>query len=163
MPIRPARPDDLAAIDALLARAYPRLLAPDYPPSVLVMALPRIVRAQPALLASGSYWAAERDGAILGAGGWTAAAPATAAVTPGRGHVRHVVTDDRAVRQGIGRAVMAAAMAQARAAGITRLDCLSTRTAVPFYAALGFVPVGPVTVPLGPGIDFPAVAMARDL
>ena len=163
MLIRPARPADLAALDALFERAYPRLLAPDYPPSVLVTALPRIARAQPALCASGTYWVAERDGAILGAGRWTAAAPALRPAIPGRGYVRHVVTDDRAVRQGIGRAVMQAAMTQARAAGITWLDCMATRTAVPFYAALGFVSRGPVTVTLAPGVDFPAVAMLRNL
>ena len=38
---------DLAGVDALLARAYPRLLKPDYPASVLVMALPIISRARP--------------------------------------------------------------------------------------------------------------------
>ena len=36
---------DLAAVDALLAHSYPRLLAADYPPSVLVTALPIISRA----------------------------------------------------------------------------------------------------------------------
>ncbi len=32
--LRPAVPADLSAVDALLARSYPKLLAPDYPPSV---------------------------------------------------------------------------------------------------------------------------------
>jgi len=159
MLIRLATPADLSVVDALFARAYPRQLAADYPPSLLVMALPMLSRAQPALLASGSYWLAERDGAVVGAGGWTSAAPGRGGGTAGQGHIRHVVTDDRVTRQGIGRAVLAAAMAQARAAGVTRLNCLSTLTAVPFYRALGFDVDGPVTIPLGPGIDFPAVAM----
>ena len=47
--VRPAERSDMAAVDALLARSYPRLLKPDYPPSVLVTALPLISRAQPAL------------------------------------------------------------------------------------------------------------------
>ena len=58
---------------------------------------------------------------------------------------------------------MARVEAQARDAGITRLECLSTRMAVPFYAALGFRVLGPVEVPLRPGIVFPAVAMIRVL
>jgi hypothetical protein len=53
-------------------------------------------------------------------------------------------------------------MAQARAAGVRRLHCLSTRTAVPFYAALGFDELGPADVPLRPGIVFPAVRMRHD-
>jgi hypothetical protein len=58
---------------------------------------------------------------------------------------------------------MMAVFAQARDAGMRRLECLSTLTAVPFYAAMSFATRGPVTVPLAPGIDFPAVAMVRDL
>jgi GNAT superfamily N-acetyltransferase len=155
--LRPSVRGDLAAVDALLARSYPRLLAADYPPSVLVTAVPLIARARPDLLASGTYWVAvEGAGAIVGAGGWSVAGQ-------GSGEVRHVVTDARRQRQGIGRLVMRAAMGQAGAAGIVRLDCLSTRSAVPFYAALGFRAIGPVEVPLRPGIVFPAVRMLCDL
>ena len=97
--IRPSRDSDLAAVDALLARSYPKLLKADYPPSVLVTALPIISRARPELVGCGSYYVAEEEGRIIGAGGWT---------RDGRradlGHIRHVVTDDRAVRRGVGRA-----------------------------------------------------------
>jgi len=79
------------------------------------------------------------------------------------GHVRHLVTAAGRVRQGIGRALMRRAMAQAAGAGMARLDCLSTRTAVPFYAALGFRVLGPVDVTLRPGIVFPAVRMMATL
>jgi GNAT superfamily N-acetyltransferase len=162
--LRVAPPGDLAGVDALLARSYPRLLAADYPPSVLVTALPLISRARPDLLASGTYWVAiVAGGGIVGAGGWTAGAPDGAGARPAVGHVRHVVTDSRQVRRGIGRALMGRAMAQAAEAGMQRLDCLSTRTAVPFYAALGFVTLGPVEVALRPGIAFPAVRMNCDL
>ena len=54
--LRRANPDDLSALDLLLARSYPRLLKADYPPSVVVLALPIIVRARPELLASGRYF-----------------------------------------------------------------------------------------------------------
>ena len=80
-----------------------------------------------------------------------------------RANVRHVVTDDRALRRGVGRAVMEIALASARAAGFTSIRCLSTRTAAPFYAALGFRRIGETEVPLAPGIRFPAVEMWRPL
>ena len=48
--LRTASKQDIAAVDALLARAYPRLVKADYPPSALVMALPLISRAQPDLV-----------------------------------------------------------------------------------------------------------------
>ncbi len=152
--IRRAVPADLSAVDALLARSYPRLLKPDYPPSVLVTALPLISKANPSLLRSGTYFVAETaDGAMLAAGGWTPAARS------GSGSVRHVVTDDRHLRRGIGRALMTHAMAAARRAKITQLGCKSTFTAVPFYRALGFSELGPIEVTLAPGITFPAIEM----
>ncbi|MGB2892000.1 MAG: GNAT family N-acetyltransferase, partial [Albidovulum sp.] len=103
-------------------------------------------------------------GRLLGGGGWTAAIPGRSGlVGPGRANVRHMVTDDRAVRRGIGSAVLGRALAEARAAGMAWMHCLSTRTAVPFYESMGFTALGTVTVPLAPGIDFPAVEMRRDL
>ncbi len=156
--IRAATPADLAAVDVLFARAYPRLLAAHYPPSLRVMAIPRLARAQPALLASGRYYLAEAvGGQVLGAGGWS----------PGRdrsrGEIRHFVTDDRHVRCGIARGIMERIFAEAAAAGICQLDCLATRMAVPFYEAMGFSAEGAALVSLGPGIEFPAVRMRRGI
>ena len=161
--VRIATRADLGAVDALLARAYPRLLKADYAPSMLVMALPLISRAQPALITCGSYFVVEDAGAVVGAGGWTVRAQAQGATHAGIANIRHVVTDDRLVRRGVGRALMTAVIAQAMGAGISRMECLSTLTAVPFYGAMAFVARGPVLVPLAPGIEFPAVAMWRAL
>jgi N-acetylglutamate synthase-like GNAT family acetyltransferase len=162
--IRPGTPQDLAAVDALLARSYPVLLKADYPPSVLVTALPLIARAQPGLVSCGTYYVVlDAAGVLRGAGGWTRADPVGGRLTPRTGHIRHVVTDHRFTRQGIGCALMARIVAEAGAGGITTLQCLSTRTAVPFYQALGFVPLGPRDIQLRPGIVFPAVEMQRSL
>ncbi|AZQ69568.1 GNAT family N-acetyltransferase [Silicimonas algicola] len=162
--LRRATPSDLGAVDALLLRSYPRLLKGAYPPSLLVTAIPLLSRGNPALLASGTYFVVEAGSTIVGAGGWTSSEPGTGrAGAPATGHVRHVATDPERTREGIGRALMAHIFDDARAAGITRLDCLSTLMAVPFYAACGFEAVGPVTVPLRPGIEFPAVRMHRSL
>lgn len=155
--LRVARPDDLARLDALYARSYPKLLKADYPPSVLVMALPLISIAQPRLLASGTYYVCEtRDGDAIGAGGWTPAGQ-------GAADVRHVVTDDRFTRRGVARAILARCITEAHARGLSRLLCKSTFTAVPFYRSLGFVDEGRIDVPLAPGIAFPAVHMYRAL
>ena len=200
--LRRARLSDLAAVDRLLQRSYPRLLRADYPPSTMVLALPIIARARPELLASGRYFVVEaEDGDILGAGGWSLGAPqprnAAAlrglrgggaagegpdgaerpasggadwdraepgwAAQVGMGHVRHVAVDPDRVRGGVGRAIMGEVIVDALRAGVHWLDCLSTRTAVPFYGALGFRVLHEVEVPLGPGILFPAVRMMRQI
>jgi GNAT superfamily N-acetyltransferase len=158
MHIRPSTKADFAAVDTILARSYPKLLKADYPPSILVTALPMISRAQPDLLVCGTYYVAEEDGVILGAGGWT---PDRS--DPASGHVRHLVTDHLALRRGVATALMARSFQEASAAGLRRLSCASTWTAEAFYQAQGFVTLGPMEVPLKDGVTFPAIRMTRDL
>ena len=166
--LRLARPDDLMAVDALLARSYPRLLRKDYPPSIMVTVVPLIARARPELLASGRYFLVEdAEGRVLGAGGYSLSAAgqrraSPSETTPALAHIRHVATDPDAVRQGIGRRLMQAIFAAAATEGVLQFDCLSTRTAVPFYASVGFQWIGPVEVPMMQGISFPAIRMALD-
>ncbi|SEL18150.1 Acetyltransferase, GNAT family [Roseivivax marinus] len=161
--IRRATPEDLDAVDALFKASYPALLRADYPPSVFVTSIPVIARAQPALLDSGTFFLAEAEGDVVGAGGWSIAAPGQRAGRAGIGHVRHVVTDHTRTRRGIGRALLGRVAADAAEWGVTELRCQSTLTAVPFYRALGFVEVGPISVELPRGIAFPAVLMRRSL
>lgn len=155
----------MAELDALYGRSYPALLKHSYPPSILVTAIPLLAKVQPRLIASGTYFVVTDDlGAIVGAGGWSALEPRSGrGGAPATGHVRHVVTDHKRVRQGIGRALMGHIFDHARAAGMTRLDCLSTLMAVPFYAACGFEEGRHMTLPLQPGIDFRAVFMQRSI
>jgi hypothetical protein len=90
--LRLATAADFAAVDALLARSYPRLLAQDYPASVRILAIPLISRGRPELLTSGSYWLAlDPQGGVLGAGGWTHGAPDAPedGDRPATGHIRH--------------------------------------------------------------------------
>lgn len=159
--LRMARPADLAELDALFARSYPALLKADTPPSVLVTALPLISRANPRLLASGTYYVAMIASRIVAAGGYSWAGPQGGPTPLHMAHIRHVVTDCSLVRRGIGRRLMFHVLEQAGRAGARVLRCQSTRMAVPFYQALGFSTLGDVTVQLAPGIVFPAVEMQR--
>ncbi|WP_127900895.1 GNAT family N-acetyltransferase [Solirhodobacter olei] len=155
--VRPAEPADMAAIDAVMARSFPRLLKEAYPPSIRVLAVPRFARVNPRLVGSGRYYVALGEGGrIIGAGGWSAGAGEAA-------EVRHVATAPDYLRLGVGRAILSRVIEAAAAAGVRRLDCLATRNAVPFYAAIGFVALGPVEVPLAAGISFPAERMVREL
>lgn len=161
--IRRATPTDLAAVDALLGRSYPALLKRHYPPSLLVTAIPLISKAQPRLLATGTYFVVTDEDDVVGAGGWTRAVPGGLRSRSGAGNIRHVVTDHRRVRSGIGTLLMQTIIRSAEAAGIERLDCFSTLMAEPFYAACGFETLGRITLNLRPGIDFPAIHMRRAL
>ena len=162
--VRTADRGDVPGVDALLQRSYPRLLKADYPPSVLVTAIPLIAQAQPNLVACGTYYVAEtEDGRIIGAGGWTLRNPGTGRTEGYRGSIRHFATDPDVTRQGVASALMARCLLDARAAGMAAMNCYSTRTAVAFYQAQGFTAGREVALELRPGIRFPAVAMSREL
>lgn len=162
--IRTAVASDIDAVDALFARSYPKLLKDAYPPSVFVTAIPLISRAQPRLLTSGSYFLVMKGDVLVAAGGWTRAVPGGGrSANQTIAHVRHVVTDHRHVRQGIGRRLMMHIFETARAEGIQQLECFSTLMAEPFYASVGFETVGAVSVNLRAGVELPAVLMRRTL
>ena len=72
-----------------------------------------------------------------------------------------MVTDPAHLRRGIGRALLEHIVTQAGRHGLGVFDCLATRTAVPFYRAMGFVELGAAEVALGAGIAFPVVRMIR--
>ncbi len=162
--IRTTSAADLPAIDALLSVSYPVLLKADYAPSTLVTCLPLITRARPELLRSGSYYMAEDEtGQALAAGGWTHGAPQGGVGPRDVGHIRHVVTHPDATRKGLARSILQRSFGAAKAAGVRWMMCQSTRTAEPFYTAMGFQRRGEIDILLRPGIAFPAVEMIRAL
>ncbi len=163
MHIRPTTRRDIAAVDVLLADSYPALLKADYPPSMLVLALPLISRAQPKLVMSGTYYGVFDDGVLVAAGGWTYAAPGGARAEANIAHIRHVVTDHHKTRRGYGTALMRHILNEAQAGGVQYMACQSTLTAAPYYRAMGFEGEREISVPLRAGIEFPAISMGRRL
>jgi N-acetylglutamate synthase-like GNAT family acetyltransferase len=161
--VRVASLDDIDAVDEILQLSYPILMAPGYTKEVLARALPLMVRANPALLRSGTFYLAEQapDGAVAGCGGWTFERPGEsgAPIDPTVAHIRHFATHPDWIRRGVGRALLDRCIAEARAAGVHRLECYSSLVAEPFYAALGFTFVERLMVEMGPGITLPSVRM----
>jgi GNAT superfamily N-acetyltransferase len=160
--VRVATLDDTDAVTAVLQASYPVLMRPAYPPAMLEPALALMTRANPALLASGTFFVAlDETGTIAGCGGWTAGRPGpdpapSDAVT---GHVRQFAVHPDRLLHGIGRALIERTIGDARAAGMTRLSCYSSLVAVAFYASAGFTVVGPQTIFLMPGVPLDAVVM----
>jgi len=132
-------PDDAEPVSALLDRSYPALWAGLYDADLLEAVRPLVTRANPALLASGTFFVAVSDrGMVVGCGGWTHEAPGTGALTTGTGHIRHFATDPLWLRRGIGAAMLRRCIDEARAAGLESLLADSARGAERFYAAFGF-------------------------
>jgi N-acetylglutamate synthase-like GNAT family acetyltransferase len=162
--IRTARPTDTDAISTLLEESYSRLLAASYDSNILRLALPYMIKANPVLLASDTYYVAETERRIVvGCGGWTAEKPGSNEITAGEAHIRHFAIHPEWTRRGIGRSLVARCIRDARSFGIHKLHCFSTLNAEPFYRASGFDTVEKIDVPMGSTITFPAVLVKCEI
>ena len=162
--IRIADLSDSDAVSALLAASYSILFPAHYSSETLRSALPDMIKANPKLLASGTYYVAEAEqGNLVGCGGWTAANPESGEITEGEAHIRHFATHPEWVRRGIGTTLLARCLSEARSTGTRKLYCCSTLNAERFYRASGFDTVGPIEVPMGPSLAFPGILMSREV
>lgn len=162
--IRVATPDDRLAVSSLFEASYPTLLRRHYLSSLLAVALPLLTRANPMLLACGTFFVAESEvGDVLGCGGWTRERSGKGDTASQLAHIRHFATDPRHTRHGIGRALYLACEGQARAAGINRFECYASLNAEAFYAALGFRRVQMIDLELASRTTLPAVWMTRSV
>lgn len=159
MHIRPSTLADAPGVTTLLGRSYPAMMAVAYEPQVLAGVLPLITRANPDLLACGTFYVAEEGGIIVGCGGWTFAEPGTGKTAFGLAHIRHFAVDPDQARRGIGRAIFEACARTAAAEGAERFQALSALNAQSFYETMGLKRIEDVRVPMGSDIVFPAALM----
>jgi GNAT superfamily N-acetyltransferase len=161
--VEQASTSDGAAVTALLQASYPVLMDQAYAAATLAQFLPVITKSNPVLLASGRFYVARKDDAVVGCGGWSDERPGSQERIQGLGHIRHFAVHPQCVRQGIGRAIMNRCELEARATGVELLVCYSSLNAEQFYASLGFDRIAPLEVAIGPIIRMPAVHMEKRL
>jgi len=162
--VRPTGPDDADAVGLLLRATYPVHFAEAYRPDLLTAALPLMTQPNPRLLASGTFYVAVlQAGDLVGCGGWTFERPGGGEPSEGLGHVRHFATHPQWSRRGIGRAILARCFRDARARGLTRLECYSSLVAEEFYRAMGFTAIRRIDIELNDQVTFPAIVMRRDI
>jgi N-acetylglutamate synthase-like GNAT family acetyltransferase len=162
--VRLANSADFGAVSALLVASYSSLLAAHYDENTLNRALPILTKANPTLLASGTYYVAEdKLGNLVGCGGWTAAQPGSKEVIAGEAHIRHFATHPQCLRRGVGKTLLTRCFSDACLLGIRMLYCVSSLNAQGFYRALGFDTVGPFDLVLGASLTIPGVLMSREL
>jgi GNAT superfamily N-acetyltransferase len=163
-PIRVAGLRDVDAVGALLVVSYSSLLATCYGSDVLRCTLPFMTKAQPALLASGTYYIAESEpGSLVGCGGWTTSRPGTGEIIEGEAHIRHFATHPEWVRRGVAKSLLSRCVGDAKRVGIRKLHCFSTLHAEGFYRASGFETIESMDLPMGPAVTFPVILMRRQL
>jgi len=139
-------------------------MKPSYDVALLHQALPAMVRANPKLLASGTYYVARhQSGPVIGCGGWSVERPGTFHIDPGVGHIRHFAVSPSWIGQGIGRRIYQACEKQARSNGVITFDVFASLNALCFYKLVGFNKIEEINVAMGPGINLPSVWMRRSI
>lgn len=173
MTIRLATADDVAVLVPLMEAAIEELqkgfLADDQiESSKAIMGIDR------QLIDDGTYFVVERDGTIVGCGGWSrratlyggdhSAGRDAALLDPVRdpARVRAMYTHPAHARQGVGRLILSRCEAAASAEGFTTLELMSTLAGLPLYEQAGFEAVERVEDPAG-GTPVPLVKMRKHL
>lgn len=149
---RLATPADEPALRAVMTLAIDQLqsafLTPDQ-----VRASHGFMGLDSRLIADGTYFVVERDGAIAGCGGWSRrATPYGHDASAGRddrlldpareaAKVRAMYTHPDHVRQGVGMLILSLCEAAARAEGFAALELSGTMAGVPLYRRYGFTDV----------------------
>jgi GNAT superfamily N-acetyltransferase len=159
--IRTAMPADAEALSEVIFASYSRLYRGWYPDDMLDAALPMMSRANPQLLASGTYYVAEISGEAAGCGGWTKTPPGGGNATPGIAHIRHFATHPDHIRKGVARSLIEHCLKEAGRAGVRLFKCMSSLPAEGFYARMGFRRVEPTDFVLRTDIRLAAVNMER--
>jgi GNAT superfamily N-acetyltransferase len=172
-PIRLARLDDAAEIERLVERSVLALQAEDYSAEQMRGAIGTVFGVDRQLIRDGTYFVVEREGRIVGCGGWSRrrtlfggdAIPGKddSALVPGKdaARIRAFFVDPGCARQGIGSRIMRACEDAATAQGFTELELVATLAGERLYARHAFVAEERYVVPLACGLELPVVRMRK--
>lgn len=163
--IRVASLADKDMVESILAASYGALLRGYYTPAVRARVIPVMTRANLRLLSSGQYFLAFDQGAPLGCGGWSRAAPGAGQNPPTShqtAHLRHFATHGDHVGKGVARRIVHVCEQTAAKDGVTRMHCQSSLMAEGFYARLGYRHLKFVH-PIIAGAPFACVVMDKSI
>lgn len=172
--LRLAVQEDMPVLSALMDRAIEELLRPFLPPEG-VKASFEIMGLDTQLIADGTYFVVEDSGEIAGCGGWSrratlfggdhSAGRDAALLDPkvDAARVRAMYTHPDHARKGVGRLVLDACEAAARAEGFSRVEMAATLGGVPLYRACGYHDIEPFEAVTSTGYRVPLIRMGKGL
>ncbi|MFO1427731.1 MAG: GNAT family N-acetyltransferase [Steroidobacteraceae bacterium] len=173
--LRTATPGDVPALHRLVERSARVLSAGYYTPAEIESAMRHVFGVDLQLIEDGTYFVAEQDGRIVGAGGWSRRRPlpggeprpggGARALDPAReaARIRAFFVDPAHARRGIGRRLLQACLEAAGAAGFRRLELVATLAGEPLYSACGFSVIKEELDVLPDGRTLRLVRMGRPL
>jgi N-acetylglutamate synthase-like GNAT family acetyltransferase len=171
--LRPARPADVPALQALIERSGIGLSEGFYTPLQAAAVTREVFGVDSQLVEDGTYFAIERDGVIVACGGWgkrstsfggdQAKSAPERLLDPGTeaAKIRAFFVDPPMARRGLGSMLMAHCAAQAAEAGFGMLELVSTMPGEPLYRALGFKEVERFDLVLSGEVRVPVARMRK--
>ena len=173
--LRVAIPADEAAVETLMKASAVVLFPRFYDERQSASAVRYVAQVDPALLADGTYFVLESGGELVGCGGWsrrdklyTGSGDAAGddrlldpASEPARVRAMFVRADW--TRRGLGRRILEACEAAARAEGFRRLSLVATLPGLPLYLAYGFRQLEQHDVVMPDGVAIPCVSMEKPI
>jgi N-acetylglutamate synthase-like GNAT family acetyltransferase len=173
--LRVATVDDEAAVERLMKESAAILFPRFYDALRAASALRYVAQADPLLLRDGTYFVLESGDQMVACGGWSrrdrmytgsgdgaddarALDPATEAA-----RVRAMFVRADWTRRGLGRRILEACEAAARAGGFRDLTLVATLPGVPLYLAFGFQPVDELEIELPDGVRIDCVSMTKPI
>jgi len=169
--IRPARPADVPAVEALQQHAVREVAASALAGSAAEAWIRRLVAATRAPIADGTYLLATVDGVPAGCGGWSLRGPGAEPgcnegpldATTEPAWIHPVFVAPAFARRGVGAALLAAAERAAARAGYWRAALHATRASEPLHRRAGYRPVESLELALPGGWRVPVVRMEKPL
>lgn len=174
-PLRLARDADVPALEALIPLSVRALQAPYYSTAQMDAALGPVFGVDRQLIRDGTYFVAERDGVIVGCGGWSRRRSLYGG-DGGREHedalldpekdaarVRAFFVHPAWARRGIGRNIMSACEQAIIEAGFRTVDIVATLAGEPLYASFGYAVVERYEIAMAGGLTLPVVRMTRSV
>lgn len=171
--LRPARRDDIGAIERLIERSVLTLMRNEHDAASLRRSIGPLFGVDRQIIDDGTYAVIERDGLIVAAGGWSdrrvlfggdaTGARDHARVDPARdpAHIRAFYVDPAHARGGLGAALLRHSERSAIRLGFRRFALGATLTGVPFYQRHGYEAGEIFTFLLPDGHPFPLRHMSK--
>ena len=171
--LRLARLDEAEAIEALMKASTRDLFPASYDDAQTAASVQHVAVVDRTLIADGTYFVFEAGGELVACGGWSRRDKLYAgsgegsadarlldpATEPAR--VRAMFTRSDWTRRGLGRRILEACVAAARAEGFRSLALMATLAGLPLYQAYGFDTLEQVELHLPDGTLVRAVSMAK--
>jgi GNAT superfamily N-acetyltransferase len=172
--LRPARREDVAAIEELIRRSARALCAGDYSAEQIDGALRGAFGVDTQLIDDGTYFVVEEGGRLVACGGWSFRGTLfggdakegrdRSRLDPRRdaAKIRAFFVDPEQARKGLGRRLLEHCEAAARAEGFTRFELMATRAGARLYRRFGYVEGEALDHDLGGGLTIDFVPMTKD-